>query len=281
MRAADTLAGIAQVIEGIRAGDSADAEVAKSCCAAAYGVDLVGLFLGDSYHPGGVDLTRRLADLMTLDAGQRLLDVGAGIGATALLLVAERAVEVVGVDLGSSQVAKATARAAAAGLGHRARFELGDAERLAFDDGAFDAVMCECAFCTFPDKATAAAELARVVRSGGRIGISDVWLDPDRLDPELAGLAGRIACLADARPIAELCGLLERAGLRVEIVERHDDALLSTIDQVATRLRALRLVDLPALRPFNLRRGVELARRAADVVRCGDAGYVLLRATMP
>lgn len=280
MSAADTLAGLAQVIDGLRAGD-ADAESVKACCAAAYGVDLVGLFLGESYHPGGPALTRRLADLITLHSAQRVLDVASGIGTTALLLAAERDVEVVGVDLGASQVAKATARAGAAGLGKRVRFQAGDAERLPFDDGDFDAAVCECAFCTFPDKATAAGELARVVRPGGRIGISDVWLDPGRLDPDLAGLAGRVACLADARPIGELCALLEHAGLHVDAVERHDDALLATIEQVETRLRALRLVDLPILRPFNLRRGVELARRAADVVRRGDAGYVLVVATRP
>ncbi len=47
------------------------------------------------------------------------------------------------------------------------------------------------------------------------------------------------------------------------------------------RLRALRLVDLPLLRPFNLRRGIDLARKAAAVVGRGDAGYVLIRAVRP
>jgi SAM-dependent methyltransferase len=156
---------------------------------------------------------------------------------------------------------------------------VGDAERLPVEDGGFDAVVCECSFCTFPDKPIAAAELARVIGPGGRVGITDVWLDPGRLDPELAGLAGRVACLADARPIAETRGTLEAAGLRVEHVERHDQALLATIEQVETRLRALRLLDLPILRAFNLRRGIELTRRVADVVTRGDAGYMLLVAT--
>ena len=258
------------------AGVAGDTEAAKSCCAAVYGIDLVGAFLGESYHPGGPALTRRLADLMILRPLEVVLDVAAGIGSTALLLAGERDVDVAGVDLGRAQVAKATARAAGAGLAGRVRFEVGDAERLPFDDDAFDAVVCECAFCTFPDKATAASELARVVRPGGRVGISDVWLDPAGLDPEVAGLAGRIACIADARPIAEVCTILETAGLIVEGVERHDEALLTTIEKVELRLRALRLVDVPLLRRFNLRRGVELARRTADVVRRGDAGYFLL-----
>jgi SAM-dependent methyltransferase len=253
----------------------------KSCCAAAYGADFVAMFLGDSYHPGGVALTRRLADRLGLEPSQRVLDVASGIGTTALFLAFEFDVEVLGVDLGAEQVAKARTRAASVRLGGRARFEVGDAEQLPLDDATFDAAVCECAFCTFPDKATAAGELARVVRGGGRIGITDVWLEPTRLDPDLAGLAGRVACLADARPILELCALLEAAGLVVEDIERHDQALLDTIERVEARLRALRMLDVPLLRPFNLRRAIDVARRAAEVVRRGDAGYVLVVATKP
>ncbi|HKA05325.1 MAG TPA: hypothetical protein VKD67_13390, partial [Acidimicrobiales bacterium] len=63
-----------------------DAEAVKACCAAAYSLDVVALLLGDSYHPGGRTLTRRLADAMDLRPGDRVLDVAAGIGTTALLL---------------------------------------------------------------------------------------------------------------------------------------------------------------------------------------------------
>jgi arsenite methyltransferase len=253
-----------------------EAATVKACCAAAYGLDFVALILGDSYHPGGRDLTRRLADAMDLGSGDRVLDVAAGIGTTALLLAAERDVDVVGVDLGPVQVANAERRAVQLGLGGRVRFEVGDAERLPFPDGSFSAVVCECALCTFPAKDAAAAEFARVLAPGGRVGITDVWLEPDRLDPDLRGLAGRVACLADARPIAELRALVERAGLVVTRVERHDDALLRTIEQVESRLRALRIVDLPALRGVDLDRGIDLARQAADVDARGDAGYLLL-----
>jgi SAM-dependent methyltransferase len=276
-----SVAALTRIIDGLRAGDTPDSATVKACCAAAYGVELVTMFLGESYHPGGTALTRRLADRLGLEAGAQVLDVASGIGTTALLLAVEHDVEVVGIDLGDEQVAKARTRAESARLVGRVSFEVGDAEQLPVDDASFDAAVCECAFCTFPNKATAAAELTRVLRPGGRVGITDVWLDPDRLDPDLAGLAGRIACLADARPIVEVRAILEAAGLVVEHVERHDQALLATIEQVENRLRALRMIDLPVLRPFNLRRGIDIARRAADVVRCGDAGYMLIIATKP
>jgi arsenite methyltransferase len=273
-----SLLGLAQRFHEVSADDP---EVVKACCAAAYGLDLVALFLGESYHPGGAALTRRLADAMELRAGTRLLDVAAGPGTAGLLLAEERNVEVSGIDLGQAQVVQARARARQLGLDGQVTFAVADAERLPVADGSVDAVMCECALCTFPDKDTAAAELARVLRPGGRLGISDVWLDPQRLDPELRGLAWRVACLADARPIAETTSTLECAGLTVSHVERHDDALLETIERVETRLRALRLADLPALRGLDLRRGINLARRATGAVRRGDAGYMLLVARRP
>lgn len=167
---------------------------------------------------------------------------------------------------------RARARAQAQGLADRVRFELGDAEPLPVKDGSVVAVVCECSFCTFPDKAPSAAELARVLRPGGRVGITDVWVESDRLDEELQGLVGGVAYLADARPISETVSLLEAAGLPVTAIERHDDALAATVDRVEAALRALKTADLPLLRSFNLERGVALAHRAADAVAGCDVG---------
>ena len=88
-------------------GTAADPETVKGCSAAVYGLDLVGLFLGESYHPGGPALTRRLADALDLQPGQDILDVASGVGATAFLLARERGVSLTGVDLGTAQVDKA------------------------------------------------------------------------------------------------------------------------------------------------------------------------------
>jgi ubiquinone/menaquinone biosynthesis C-methylase UbiE len=172
----------------------------KACCAAAYGSDIVALLLGDSYHPGGRALTRRLADGLGLRAGADVLDVASGAGATARLLAEHYHVCVDGVDLSPAIVGRARRLTERAGLSDRVRFHVGDADRLPFPDRRFDAVVCECAFCTFPDKPTAAGELARVLRPGGRVGIADVTVRAGGLPPELAGIAGWVACLADARP---------------------------------------------------------------------------------
>lgn len=261
--------------------DIDDPQVVKACCAAAYGHDLAAYLLGDSYHPGGAALTRRLADTMGLSAGDRVVDVAAGTGTTALLLAAERNVDVEGIDLGSAQVELARQRATAAGLTERVRFRLGDAERLPLGDASVDAVVCECAFCTFPDKPSAAAELARVLRPGGTLGITDVWLDPELLDADLRGLAARVACIADARPIVDICGYLEAVGLIIDTVERHDHTMIDLIDRISSRLRLARMMAPEALEGVDVSRAIDIAAKASDTVHRGDAGYVLITARRP
>lgn len=256
---------------------------AKACCAAAYSNDAVALILGESYHPGGLQLTRRLAGLTGLRPGQRVLDVASGPGATALLLAAEFGVDVDGVDLAEASVRRATAAAAEAGRSDRVSFHVGDAERLPFEDATVDAVVCECAFCTFPDKVTAAAELTRVLRPGGRLGLSDVTVAAGGLPPELAGIAGWVACLADARPLEEYAAILTDAGLHVLVQERHDDALAAMVDQIHARLTTLRLVagSAPALRDVDFGRALELTGQAAQAVEAGHIGYAVLIAGRP
>jgi arsenite methyltransferase len=258
---------------------STPAEI-KACCAASYGSDAVALLLGESYHPGGLALTRRLADRLRLRGGRRVLDVAAGPGVTARLLAADHDVLVDGVDLAESTVERARDAVDPRG---RVRFHVGDAERLPLPDGTFDAVVCECAFCTFPNKATAAAEYARVLRPGGRVGITDVTVSAGGLPAELTTLAAWVACIADARPLTEYSAILDRAGLRTVHTERHDEAIERMIDEIDARLSLLRMtaparladagVDVPAVLRYT-----SLARQA---VADGLIGYALLVAEKP
>ncbi|MDS1271865.1 methyltransferase domain-containing protein [Lipingzhangella sp. LS1_29] len=262
---------------------SESAEALKSCCASAYGHDAVRLLLGDSYHPGGLSLTRQLATQLTLDRGQRVLDVAAGSGTSARLLAVEHGVHVDGVDLGAATVERAQTATEQAGLAHQVRIAVGDAESLRAASGSYDAVLCECAFCTFPDKPRAAAEFARVLRSGGRIGITDVTVDPGGLPDILAGVTGWIACIADARPAEEYVRLFTEAGLRLVHTERHDAALAELVDRIDARLRVLHMtaparldaagVDVQAVVPY-----LDAARRA---VQDGSLGYALVVAEKP
>ena len=250
-------------------------DAVKGCCAATYETDIVSLLLGESYHPGGIGLTRRLARALDLRPGHAVLDVACGPGSTACLLASEFDVRVDGVDLGPISLTRARQLAAARGLEGRVRFHRGDAERLPFGDATFDAVICECALCTFPDQAGAAAEFARVLRPNGRLGLTDVTLDPSRLDPELATVAGYVACLARARPAAGYASLLAAAGLVVVVSEPHDAALAAMIDQIQSRFRVLALLGSipPGIDVDAVLRYTDAAARA---VADGVAGYHLL-----
>ncbi|WP_151480791.1 class I SAM-dependent methyltransferase [Streptomyces albicerus] len=255
-----------------------NADEIKACCADAYANDVVALLLGASYHPGGTALTRRLADHLHLAKDGRVLDVASGRGTTALLLADAYGVRVDGVDYSAANTALAQGAAQAAGLAERAMFVTGDAEQLPCPASTFDAVVCECALCTFPDKARAAAEFARVLRPGGRIGITDVTAVPDRLPPELSTLGARIACIADARPLAEYADILNGAGLRVVRTERHDQAMSRMIDQIEARLNLLRLTAPARLTAagVDLTAAPAVFRAARDAVADGVLGYALL-----
>lgn len=262
---------------------AADAAATKACCAAAYSTQAVALVLGQTFHPGGRRLTRRLAELAHVQPGQRALDVASGPGTSALVMAAEYGLEVDGVDLSETCVEGATQAARAAGLEGRVRFAVGDAEGLPFQDGSFDVVFCECAFCTFPDKPTAAREIARVLKPGGRVALSDVTAVPSRLPPSLTDLVARTACVADARSVDDYAKILATAGLTGARSELHGDALLDMLDHIEARLTALRMlsgadtvlagVDVP-----------EVRARVADAraaVADGALGYALLVAVKP
>lgn len=260
-----------------------DADDVKTCCVAVYQSDWARLLLGESFHPGGMGLTERLGGALDLKPGMRVLDVAAGQGASAIHLARTFGCELVGVDLGPASVRQANEAAERAGVAHLARFIQGDAERLPVDSASFDAVVCECAYCTFPDKSAAAREFARALKPGGQVGISDLTRNGET-PANLRSLLAWIACIADARPVAEYERYLTDAGLQVALVESHDEELASLVRDIQAKLLGaellvkLKKLDLPSV---DFEEAKALARAAAGAVRAGRFGYALLRASKP
>jgi hypothetical protein len=192
-----------------------------------------------------------------------------------LQLARESGCSVVGVDLSEENVGAAERAATEAGLGTRVCFLAGDAEALPLEDACVDGALCECALCTFPDKEAGARELARVLRPGARLALSDVTAVPERLPAELTSVHAWIACIADARPLAEVAALLERSGLTVEDLEQHDAALNALLDRVDARLGLARLAGETFVGD-GVRRGRELVRVARTALAAGVLGYAVV-----
>ena len=255
----------------------------KSCCADLYSSDLARLVVGETFHPGGLELTGRLGSLLELDPSKLVLDVASGIGTSAVHLAATFGCRVTGVDLSSGNVERAAAAAEAAGVAHLVSFRQADAEGLPFPDASFDAVICECAFCTFPGKSAATSEMARVLRRGGVVGISDLTRKGE-LPNELRGALAWISCLGDAGPVEEYRDYLEDAGLSWVGMEDHDRSLLDLVDQIRLRLLgasiALELKRIPGV-GADLASAKAMAASAIAEIGAGRVGYSILVAARP
>jgi ubiquinone/menaquinone biosynthesis C-methylase UbiE len=131
-------------------------------------------------HPVHDELAARLAP----QRGERWLDLATGTGAVALR-AARAGADVTGLDLAPALIE--TAKRLAADQGLAVRFEVGDVERLPYDDALFDVVSSAHGVVFAADHGAVAAELARVCRPGGRLGLT-YWLP----NPELQRLMERV-----------------------------------------------------------------------------------------
>ncbi|HEX2316751.1 MAG TPA: class I SAM-dependent methyltransferase [Thermomonospora sp.] len=145
-----------------------------------------------------------LCEAAGVGPADRLLDVATGSG-NAALAARRRFAEVTGVDYVPALLDHARARAAAEGL--EVTFEEGDARRLRFSDGSFDVAVSVFGAMYVPEQRVAAAELARVVRPGGRIALAN-WT-PDGFIGRLLALVDRHTSGTDATPPPTLWGLPE------------------------------------------------------------------------
>src|SRR6185503_8857345 len=124
------------------------------------------------YHMIGTQIqivSELLVEALDVHSTERVLDVATGSG-NAALAAARRGCTVVGIDYVPGLLDRARRRRDAEGLD--AQFIEGDAEALSFADGQFDVVSSVFGAMFAPDQEQTASELARVTRSGGRIGIA-------------------------------------------------------------------------------------------------------------
>jgi SAM-dependent methyltransferase len=129
-------------------------------------------------HPGGRAATDELIRRADFAAGQRVLDVGCGVGTTAIRIAKGFGASVAAVDIAPLMLERAATNVHAAGLQDRVSVERGDITALPYADATFDRVVAE-AVTMFVDRTRAASELVRVCKPGGRVLATEFyWRKP-------------------------------------------------------------------------------------------------------
>ncbi|KUK18585.1 MAG: Putative methyltransferase [Thermococcus sibiricus] len=143
-------------------------------------------------HPGGLEITKDLAELCGINEKSKVFDVACGTGESACFLAETFECEIVGVDASPIMVEKAKKKAKERGLEGKTTFILADAHKLSFPDNTFDVVISECTLCLL-NKEAALREMVRVVKPNGCVGIHDVaWKEntPRELKLKLKDIEG-------------------------------------------------------------------------------------------
>jgi len=186
----------------------------------------------DAYASAAVitdaDRLARLVRAIDPAPTDRALEIATGPGYVAMAL-AQRCGEVVGVDLTAAPIAIAQRTSRARGLSN-VRFEVGEADNLAYDDSEFDLVVCRFAFHHFLNPAAILAQMCRVCRIGGTVAVEDLYANEN---PARADRCNRIELLRDtshtrALALSELIAMMGRAGLEVESI--HSDRLTTGLE---------------------------------------------------
>lgn len=250
----------------------------KSCCANLYESEAVKFFLGESYHPGGMDLTRKLAKRLNLKAGDKVLDIASGLGTTSVMLAGEFKVNITGLDFSKKNCALAVEQSRKKGIDKLTTFVFGDAEKLPFNNKEFDVVISECAFCTFPNKQIAANEMYRVLKNDGRLGINDVILN-EKIPEKWQNHISHILCLADAKSFEGYSSYLLKAGFEDINYFNEDEVFIKLAEEIRAKLLLAQIaIGLGKIKipNFDMKKGKKYIKEGLDFIKEKKAGYGMI-----
>jgi len=135
----------------------------------------------DHFHGRGLQATQELVPLLDPRPGERLLDIGCGIGGPARWIASRFGCHVTGIDLTPAFCAAARALTAACGLADRVEIHQGDALALPFADAGFDRAYSQNVVMNIADKRGFYRQAFRVLRPGGVLALSNLAAGPNGL----------------------------------------------------------------------------------------------------
>ncbi|MDM8565422.1 arsenite methyltransferase [Candidatus Halobeggiatoa sp. HSG11] len=216
-------------IEAQKCGDGS-----SSCCSGVnVSPDVVSMNLGYSKDevigvPEGANLGLGCGNpqaIASLQAGEAVIDLGSGAGFDSFL--AAKAVgetgSVIGVDMTPDMISKARGNAEQAGF-NNVEFRLGEIEHLPIADNTIDVILSNCVINLSPEKQQVFNEAFRVLKSGGRLAISDVVATaelPSEMQQDMELLSG---CMSGAAQIDDLKAILYRTGFTEIKIKPKDES---------------------------------------------------------
>jgi ubiquinone/menaquinone biosynthesis C-methylase UbiE len=231
-----------------------------------------GYWESEEDNATNLEAVQRMNDLMieklAVSPGQKVLDIGSGIGEPAFQLGKATGATVVGITIEQRQVDFSNQRARELGLDHIVSFDNANGLAMPYEDSSFDAAWVQETFIHM-DRPTALRELNRVIRPGGRLVVSDLVqpeVNTDDVD-EAKSVADALA-LTDFLTLEGYQNLLNDTGF--EVLELHDLTAQTkrTHQRMAAAARA-HYDELVALKGEEAKEILEMMMVSLDV------GYIL------
>lgn len=181
--------------------------------------------------------------IAALNEGETVLDLGSG-GGIDCFLAAKRVGsqgKVIGVDMTPEMLARANASKQKMGVTN-VEFRRGQIEALPVDDNSVDVVMSNCVINLSPDKLSVFREAYRVLKSGGRVSISDI-VTSGNFSPELRAQVDKWAeCVTGAIDVAHYTGMMREVGfIDIQVVDKTDAAEIVAVQPGMPRVYSARI----------------------------------------
>ncbi|MDG4763506.1 methyltransferase domain-containing protein [Solwaraspora sp. WMMD406] len=224
-------------------------------------------------------LTELMLEKLQARPNDRVLDIGCGMGTPAIRIANSVGGEVVGITVSHEQVKRATARADAEGLSGRVSFRYADAADLPFEPASFDAVWALESIIHMPDRLQVLREIARVIRPGGRVVLTD-FFERAPIPEQKRAVVNKFRSnwvIGPMVTIDDYPRLVREAGLRlVELSDISGQVMRRTLEGIAQRIANDR-------KTIDASLGSDMADdlSLSDLIEVWELGYLLVVAELP